>query len=48
MGNGELNADWGFGETLAYASLLEDGYAVRLIWPGLCARNFFSSSCGFP
>ena len=30
MGNGEMGADWGFGETLAYASLLEDGYSIRL------------------
>jgi 2-oxoglutarate dehydrogenase E1 component len=30
MAAGSLPADWGFGETLAYASLLEAGYAVRL------------------
>jgi len=30
MGRGEMSADWGFGETLAYASLLEDGYGVRI------------------
>lgn len=30
MGRGELPADWGFAETLAYASLLEQGYPVRL------------------
>lgn len=30
MGNGEIAADWGFGETLAYASLLDEGYEVRL------------------
>jgi 2-oxoglutarate dehydrogenase E1 component len=30
MAAGGLPADWGFGETLAYASLLEAGYAVRL------------------
>lgn len=30
MGSGEIPADWGFAESLAYASLLEQGYPVRL------------------
>ena len=30
MGRGEINVDWGMGETLAYASLVGSGYAVRL------------------
>lgn len=30
MGRGELNVDWGMGETLAYASLVASGYPVRL------------------
>ncbi len=30
MGEGSLPLDWGMGETLAYASLLSDGYGVRL------------------
>jgi 2-oxoglutarate dehydrogenase E1 component len=30
MGEGELALDWGMGETLAYASLLDQGYGVRL------------------
>ena len=30
MGEGRLPLDWGMGETLAYATLLEQGYGVRL------------------
>jgi 2-oxoglutarate dehydrogenase E1 component len=30
MGDGKLPLDWGMGETLAYATLLEQGYGVRL------------------
>ncbi|MDD5177321.1 MAG: 2-oxoglutarate dehydrogenase E1 component [Sterolibacterium sp.] len=30
MGTGKLGLDWGMGETLAYASLLVEGYGVRL------------------
>ena len=30
MGRGELALDWGMAENLAYASLVADGYAVRL------------------
>ena len=30
MGEGEMPLDWGMGETLAYAALLNDGYGVRL------------------
>lgn len=30
MVNGELAIDWGFAETMAYASLLADGFTVRL------------------
>ncbi len=30
MGQGKLPMDWGYAETLAYASLLEEGYPARL------------------
>ena len=30
MAAGEAPMDWGFAETMAYASLLEEGYPIRL------------------
>ncbi len=30
MAKGEIKMDWGFAETMAYASLLDDGYHVRI------------------
>ena len=30
MGQGKMPVDWGMAETLAYASLLKDGFAVRI------------------
>lgn len=41
MGRGEKPADWGFGETLAYATLLEEGMNVRLSGQD-CGRGTFS------
>ena len=40
MGRGELNVDWGMGETLAYASLVASGYPVRLSGED-CGRGTF-------
>ncbi|GAB2712289.1 MULTISPECIES: 2-oxoglutarate dehydrogenase E1 component [Comamonas] len=30
MGRGDINVDWGMGETMAYASLVASGYPIRL------------------
>ncbi|MCP3867065.1 MAG: 2-oxoglutarate dehydrogenase E1 component [Gammaproteobacteria bacterium] len=40
MAHGDQLVDWGMGETLAYASLLEDGYPVRLSGQD-CGRGTF-------
>ena len=40
MASGDQLVDWGFGETLAYASLLEEGYPIRLSGQD-CGRGTF-------
>ncbi len=41
MANGDKPADWGFAEMLAYATLLEDGYRVRLVGQDSGRGTFF-------
>ncbi len=41
MGRGEIHVDWGMGESLAYASLVASGYAVRLSGED-CGRGTFT------
>ena len=41
MGRGEINVDWGMGETMAYASLVASGYPVRLSGED-CGRGTFT------
>ena len=41
MATGKLSIDWGFAETIAYASLLDEGYEVRLTGQDSARGTFF-------
>jgi 2-oxoglutarate dehydrogenase E1 component len=41
MANGELRLDWGFAETLAYASLIRDGFKLRVVGQDSGRGTFF-------
>jgi 2-oxoglutarate dehydrogenase E1 component len=41
MAAGDIDMDWGFAETMAYASLIDDGYACRLVGQDSGRGTFF-------
>ncbi len=47
MGNGTQSLDWGFAELIAYASLLDEGYKVRLVGKDVERGTFFQRHAVF-
>ena len=45
MASGNVEADWGFAEMLAYGSLLKDGYPIRLSGQDSVRGTFFHRHC---
>ena len=46
MGEGEMPLDWGMGETLAYATLIDQGFGVRLSGQDSGARHVLAPARG--
>ena len=47
MAAGAAEINWGFAEVMAYASLLEEGYPIRLTGQDVGRGTFLPSACCF-